>query len=260
MSSRTNSQFVVASVQEFMTVWAMGGDASLNLTTNNGLATVSFTCHLGHPGAPNSPPSSSTPSTSSSRHPRHRGPTEKERNRQRAAHHQAARTTAIAPVSESSPSEPVATAPVMIASPPSTASVTISPTVVESNFKCDLCDFETTTQKGLNTNRGHKHRAEQLREEEQNISLDLSLTSEDRDDSFPAANSTIKDPMEEEGSRVRAHAAIETTKADAAKIENIDAHIQQIDPVKLRNMTEKELSDLKAEICRKVKLDLKIVN
>ena len=64
MSARTNSQFLAASVTEFISVWAVGGDASLNLTTKGGFTTIGFNCTIGHPGAPHSLPSppSSAPS------------------------------------------------------------------------------------------------------------------------------------------------------------------------------------------------------
>ena len=54
MSFRTNSQFLGASVNEFIQVWALGGDASLNLSTRGGLTTVAFNCTIGQPGAPHS--------------------------------------------------------------------------------------------------------------------------------------------------------------------------------------------------------------
>ena len=59
MSSRSNSHFLFALVNEFISAWALGGTASLSLTTSNGQATVGYNCTLGHPGAPHfsSPPS-----------------------------------------------------------------------------------------------------------------------------------------------------------------------------------------------------------
>ena len=74
MSTRTNSQFVAASVTEFLSVWSLGGEASLNLTTRGGLATIKFNCTLEHPSAhhslPPSPPPSPTPAPPPHR-PRH---------------------------------------------------------------------------------------------------------------------------------------------------------------------------------------------
>ena len=88
-SHGVSGPFLTASVNEFIQVWALGGNATLNLTTSVGQATVGFNCSLDLPGAPHSRPPS-PPSTQ--RQPRHRRPTENERNRQRAAcHHQAAR-------------------------------------------------------------------------------------------------------------------------------------------------------------------------
>ena len=78
MSRHLNSQFVIASVNEFITVWALGGSASLSLTTKDGQATVEFNCTLGKPDAPHSLPVS-LPSPPPRRQPRHRGPAEKER-------------------------------------------------------------------------------------------------------------------------------------------------------------------------------------
>ena len=42
MSTRANFQFVAASVTAFLSVWSLGGEASLNLTNRDGLATVKF--------------------------------------------------------------------------------------------------------------------------------------------------------------------------------------------------------------------------
>ena len=95
MSSRTNSQFLAASVIKFISVWANGGDASLNLTTKGGFTTIGFYCTIGLPGAPHSLPStaSSAPSFPPPP-PGHRGPAEIERNKQPAARHQADKAAA----------------------------------------------------------------------------------------------------------------------------------------------------------------------
>ena len=93
MSPNVNSKFVEASLAEFISVWRVGGEASLSLTTRGGNINMSFNLSLGHPGAsflPSSP-------TSSSSKPRHRGPAEKERSRQRAALHQASKVPAQVP-------------------------------------------------------------------------------------------------------------------------------------------------------------------
>ena len=94
---------MIASVTEFLSVWALGGKASLNLTTSNGFATVGFDCTLGHPGAPNSipdffPPPFPPPTSPPSR-PRHQGPAECEKTRLRAAQHQATQAQTSAPAS-----------------------------------------------------------------------------------------------------------------------------------------------------------------
>ena len=96
------SQYVSASLAEFMSVWNQGGQASLNLSTNSGFIDISFNLRLGQPGTLFSNFPSSTPSSRQ----RHRGPGQKERNRQRAARHQAAQA-GEAPV----PTEPVETSP-----------------------------------------------------------------------------------------------------------------------------------------------------
>ena len=98
---QSNSHFLGTSVNEFIQIWALGGSASLNLSTNNGLTTVAFNCTIGHPGAPHSLHPSSAPfptPTSPSHPPRHRGQAERERNRVRAARHQAAQAKATAQV------------------------------------------------------------------------------------------------------------------------------------------------------------------
>ena len=98
--TRTNCQFLIASVNEFISVWLGGGEACLNLTTSHGIAKVGFNCTLGLPGASHShppPPSSSPPPPP--HQPRHRGPSQRERNRQRAALHQAAQKLAAGPAS-----------------------------------------------------------------------------------------------------------------------------------------------------------------
>ena len=117
----------MASVTEFLSVWALGGKASLNLMTNNGLTTVGFECTLGHPGAshsipaffpPPSPPTASPPSR-----PRHRGSAEREKNRLRAARHQA---------TQAKDSVPEPSAPVSL---PETSDPVISNGPVESTVK-----------------------------------------------------------------------------------------------------------------------------
>ena len=67
--------------------------------------------------------------------------------------------------------------------------------VEESNvLKCDLCDFSTSTQQGLKTHQGHKHK-KQLCAEEQNPSLEVFLTIEERDFYLPLVNSSIEESL-----------------------------------------------------------------
>ena len=173
MSTRTNSQFVAASVTEFLAVWSLGGEATLNLTTRNGHAQVNFNCTLGHPCAPHSLPPSPTPSPTPApppHRPRHRGPTERERNRQRAARHQEARNAVPA---TSSPSALSVTGSVTAPSSSSpetgpadknseaTVSVTkttVSEAVISTSFQCDKCDFISNSDHGVKVHKGTKHK------------------------------------------------------------------------------------------------------
>ena len=114
MLMRTKFQFLGASVNEFIQMWAFGGDATLNLSTSGALTTVAFSCTIGHPGAPHYLPPLSAPFSSAKtppHQPRHRGAAEKEKNRERAAAHQAAQAKATAPV----PSPVPVTIPVIAA-------------------------------------------------------------------------------------------------------------------------------------------------
>ena len=194
MSARSNSQFVMASVTEFLSVWALGGEASLNLTTNKGLATVGFNCTLGHPGASHSipaffpPPSPPTPSPPS--RPRHRGPAEKEKNRLRAARHQAAQVKDSSPESSAPVTPPSTSVPVTINVPGESpvenfpksvisessetdeghvevASKSIhsdSPNVslVCENTKCEQCGFNSKSGRGLKVHIRSQHRISQI--------------------------------------------------------------------------------------------------
>ena len=198
MATRSNSQFLAASVTEFVTVWALGGNASLNLSTSGGITTVGFNCTLGHPSAPHilpPPPSSLTPAPPPPK-PRHRGPAEREKNRLRAARHQAAqtaRTTASAssassenvPVTmlSSSPevptsgtssttdpvtipntqsptvnSDPVSTVTVCSSTAASVMSISPESTVkVVNDLLCDQCNFEGVSSIGLKIHKSRKH-------------------------------------------------------------------------------------------------------
>ena len=142
---RSNSQFLGASVNEFIQIWALGGDASLNLSTHGGRATVSFNCTIGQPGAPHSLPPSHAPTPPPHpppHRPRHRGQAERDRNRLRAARHQAAQAEATAPVS-SIPPVLLSEETVTIASP---ASVVISAPLPEAaTVPVPVSDHSTAT-------------------------------------------------------------------------------------------------------------------
>ena len=162
-------------------MWAFGGDATLNLSTSGGLTTVAFNCTIGHPGAPHYLPPSSAPFSSATtppHRPRHRGAAEKEKNRQRAAAHQAAQAKATAPVPSLVPvtisvKAATSTDSVKAASstidPMTSASSTASVVTKESesslsslDFKCDQCNFTSNSDKGLKTHTRMKHRISQL--------------------------------------------------------------------------------------------------
>ena len=170
-------------MSEFITIWGLGGEASLNLTTRNGITTVAFNCTLGHPGAPHSLPPTSAPSPysapsssskSSSQRTRHRGPSEKERNRLRAARHQATLAMATAPVSSSpkvSASVSVTASPSPSSAPEasltsdvvvSVASVAIHTEEPSVQYHCDQCDYVNAAEKGLRQHIRMKHRISQV--------------------------------------------------------------------------------------------------
>ena len=204
MAARTNSQFLCASLTEFIAVWAQGGEASLNLTTRSGITNVQLNCTLGHPGAPYSFPPSSFPSPTPApppRGPRHRGPAEKEKNRLRAARYQAARTAApvfSTPTSSSSSTDSVttssSTSPVAhtatIAAP-----VTSSTAADTSSFQCEQCDYTSNTEHGVKVHKGHQHKnsqnPEELRGECHNNSLNMSLPSEEREENTSDSNNIM---------------------------------------------------------------------
>ena len=121
MNSRDNSQFVIATLAEFVRVWDLGEDASLHLETTKGHATMAFKCKLGPPTAPHPPP----PPSWKPRH--HRGPAQREKNRQRAAQYQASKRAAATAVT--SPTTLPTTAPVVTISTPSTTSLVSTPAI-----------------------------------------------------------------------------------------------------------------------------------
>ena len=73
-------------------------------------------------------------------------------------------------------------------------------------YNCDMYDFTTSTKRGVQTCKGHKHR-EELQKEEKKNSLKVLVADEDREEediSFLLANSTLeKDlvnlPMQDNG-------------------------------------------------------------
>ena len=164
--SRTNSQLLGASVQEFIQIWALSGDATLNLTTSGGQANIEFKCTLGHPGAPHTlPPSvpASAPPPAPQR-PRHRGPSERERNRVRAARHQAAqaeKTASSITVTDSVPAKsttaslaPTVTAASTGSEDPESGS--------SKDLKCEHCDYTNNTVRGLGQHVRMMHKIAQV--------------------------------------------------------------------------------------------------
>ena len=135
-TTRDNSQFVIATLSEFMRVWDLGEDASLHLETSKGHVTMAFSCKLGPPSAPHPIPTFPPPPPATVK-PHHRGPAQREKNRQRAALYQASKVvqSATAPVVTSSLSTPT-TASVVVTTSTSTSTtppVTTSVPVVVSS-------------------------------------------------------------------------------------------------------------------------------
>ena len=209
MSARLNSNFLTASVNEFIQVWALGGTASLNLATSNGQATVSFICTLGPPGAPPSLPPS-VPASTPHRQPRHRGPAELERNRQCAARYQAAKATASA----TSPSS--VTAPVT----PMAQSLTASDNSTKRGeskqlaYKCNLCEFESALENDVSIHIEYGHRKGY-----NETDLETNLA-----DKIPQIDGKVDDETAEEEAQVK---------------ELIEYHIELVKNKKLKNMSEK---------------------
>ena len=65
MASRTSVNFLQASLGEFLSVWRMGGNATLHLSTSGGTVEVGYNLRLGHPDS-SFPLSSSLSSLASS--------------------------------------------------------------------------------------------------------------------------------------------------------------------------------------------------
>ena len=119
-------EVVLNSVAEFLGIWAVKGKATLSLTTQDGVTTVTFSHSLsGHPEDPLHPP----PVAPQRR--RHRGPARRERDRQRALRHQAA-LAGVPPALPSSAAVPAA---------PST------PEVLQSREQSNLATLTAEAQK-----------------------------------------------------------------------------------------------------------------
>ena len=90
------------------------------------------------------------------------------------------------------------TAPVTSSTSSAIDSVEVS-SVTTPSFRCNVCEYTTTTEKGVKTHKGHKQK-EQLRDKEESNSLVLSLVNQEREEqnySPPLANSTIVSGLEE---------------------------------------------------------------
>ena len=98
-------EVVLNSVAEFLGIWAVKGQVTLSLTTQDGVTTVTFSHSLsGHPEDPLHPPPAAPQRR---RRRRRRGPARRERDRQRAVRHQAV----LGGVPPASPSAGAASAP-----------------------------------------------------------------------------------------------------------------------------------------------------
>ena len=145
------------SVAEFLGCWAVGGQATLTLNTINGVTTVSFTTTLpGHPEAPLHPPP--RPPAGRTQHPRprphHRGPAQRERDRLRAARHQAAIAGAQPHPSFTPP--PLAAVPVAPSNPDDEK--TTKKVVTHDRFKCEKCGERLDNKNSLTVHMIRKHK------------------------------------------------------------------------------------------------------
>jgi hypothetical protein len=100
-------------------------------------------------------------------------------------------------------------------------------------FKCDLCEYTNTTQRGVNSHKGHKHKVspkpEALRDEQAEQSLELSRASGKREESniiTPLANSTLD--AEEDNSKPFKCDVCEFTSEDEGQL---NVHMKQIHKV-----------------------------
>jgi hypothetical protein len=99
-------------------------------------------------------------------------------------------------------------------------------------FKCDLCEYTNTTQRGVNSHKGHKHKVspkpEALRDEQAEQSLELSRVSEKRDETTPLANSTLN--AEEDNSKPFKCGVCDFTSEDEGQL---NIHKKQIHKVNI---------------------------
>ena len=122
-------EVVLNSVAEFLGIWAVRGEASLSLKTKDGVTTIAFHHTLsGHPEDPlHQPPAPG--GSPPKRRRRRRGPARRERDRQRAARHQAA--LAGAPLASQAAAPAALSTPEVLrnAKGSSLDTLTISPTI-----------------------------------------------------------------------------------------------------------------------------------
>ena len=192
---------VNSSVAEFLGCWAVGGKATLTLNTVNSVTTVAFTTTLpGHPEAPLHPaPLPAGPPQQPLPGPRrHRGPAQRDRDRLRAARHQAAKTVVTAPVVSSSPKSVtalVASSPPPSSPPEASTGDDASVSVAEEltlQFKCDQCNYSNSTEKGLRQHIRMKHKIAQLDGFEDSI-IEISKKPEVKESKSQTDNVSLND-------------------------------------------------------------------
>ena len=267
-----NSQFLTASVNEFISVWALQGNASLSLTTSNGKANVSFNCTLGHPSAPHSLPPF-LPSSPPHHQPRHRGPSERERNRERAARHQATMARPASPVTplpSTAPARPVITPTsaltASVTSSFNTASVASSQTkhcdkipqidghIEDSakeesikqdlNFQCNHCEHKTTEETEL---------LQHVKVYHDGLKCDYcKYKNSSKDKIKEHMKKTHKDGWNGPRNSSPVRTCEETHLPTADDPDNIfECYIKQLDQEKIENMSKSDIIQLTAEIARK---------
>ena len=245
MAARTNSQFLFASLTEFISVWAQNGEASLTLKTSAGITNVQLNCTLGHPGAPHSfPPSSFPPPPPAPppRRPRHRGPSEQEKNRLRAARHQAARetspvmSTTSSPVAASSASSSLSVVTVTVTSPTAPADHVHGD--LSNCFSCDECDFTSNTDRGVKVHKGHHHKETQKPDEFSDVIPQLDGPAEET-----LGLTSDKEVIEEDSEKQEMDMSHLPTADDP---DSFESFINQLNQEKIENMSEQELIHINA--------------